>query len=486
MYNPNTKFPVYDIDEWWADDWDAGIYAQEINWQNSFFSQLSTLFNRVPHAARWVIQCENSDYSNQINESRNCYLIFGGLNDENCDYGHIVWNCTDSMDNLYIFKSESCYECIDVLNCNKIVYSQECEGCAESVGLYDCKGCVNCIGCVGLVNKSFCIFNKQKTKEEYAKFIEENPLSDPKVIKKIVEEKEKLRTSLPQRAFFGFRNNDVSGNHIYNAHNIHYSFDVKRGENSKFCFTVREAMDSYDISFTGNASESYNCLTLVDSARTIASHNITDSHDIFYSDSCFGCNNIFGCYGLRKKSYCILNKQYTKEEYGKLVPELIELMKQHNEWGKFFPKELSPFGYNEAIVNEYSPLSKEDALKEGWGWQDDIPSTSGQETKKHTELPTDPRNYSNDLLKDILACEKCGKNYRLINRELGFYKKHSLQIPTKCFNCRHTRRMTARNPRLLWDTTCAKCDAEIKTSYTPELQKIYTLYCEKCYQQEIY
>lgn len=486
VYHADTKFPVYDIQEWWSDDWDAMFYRTDINFEKSFFEQVGELFNRVPHLALWSVRSENCQYSNQIDNSRNCYLIFGGLNDEDCDYGHIVWNSRDSIDNLYLFKSESCYECIDCLNCNKLFFSEECDGCAESVGLFDCKGCLNCIGCVGLINKSYCIFNEQKTKKEYEKFVKENLLSNLKTIENIIFRKEELKQSLPQRSFFGFRNNDVSGNHIYNAHNIHHSFDIKSGENSKFCFTVREAIDSYDISFTGNLSECYQCLTVLGGSRTIGSQTIVDSHDVYYSEACFNCNDIFGCYGLRKKSYCIFNKQYSKDEYIFLKDKLVEKMKRDGEWGKFLPYSISPFAYNEAIVNEYMPLSKEEAIRQGFRWRDDIPSTSGQETINLNNLPMNPEDYSDDLLKEILKCEKCSKNYRFISREIGFYKKMRLSLPKRCFNCRHERRMKARNPRYLWDTKCAKCGEKIQTSYTPENQKIYKIYCEKCYQQEVY
>ncbi len=485
MYSPDVPLPVYDISEWWSDNWDPMEYGIDIDWGQSFFAQLGKLFNVVPHISMRISQSENCDYSNMAFKSKNCYLVFGCVEDEDCNYGHIVWHSTDSTDNLYIFKCESCYECIDCLNCNKLLYSEECESCAESIGLFDCRGCLNCIGCVGLINKSYCIFNKQVTKEEYYKFGKENPLHDLKSIKKILLEKENLRKNLPQRAFFGFRNNDVSGNHIYNAHNVHYSFDVKSGESSKFCFTIRSATDTYDGSFSTDLSECYQVLTCQGN-KIIGSQVIFDSHDVYYSDNCYDCNNIFGCYSLRKKSYCILNKQYTKEEYLKLLPKLIELMKKNNEWGKFFSKELSPFGYNESIVNEYMPLSREEALVQGFKWQDNIPSTSGQETIKLENLPKNPKNYNDDLMKEIFACDNCKKNYRLISREIGFYKKLGLAIPNKCFNCRHANRMKMRNPRTLWDIRCAKCNTEIKTSYKPEEQKIYQIYCEKCYQQEVY
>src|SRR3989344_5577318 len=485
-YSPDALFPVYSISEWWGDNWDPMTYGIDFDNQKPFFVQLLRLLNTVPRFATMNYQTENCEYANQINQSKNCYLIFGGLDDEDCDYGHIVWNCRDSVDNLYLFKSESCHECIDCLGSSKLFYSQECESCVDSIGLFDCRNCLNCIVCVGLVNKSYCIFNKQVTKEEYKEFLLKHPLSDNTSVDYILKEREELRKKLPQRSFFGSHNNNVSGNHIYNAHNIQHSFDIKNGENSKFCFTIRKATDSYDVSFAGEAEECYQSLTMLGSSRVIGSQTVYDSHDVYYSDNCYSCENIFGCYGLRKKSYCILNKQYTKEEYIQLLPKLIALMKKDNEWGMFFPKELSPFGYNEAIVNEYLPLTKEDALAKGFRWRDDIPGTKGQGTIEYDNLPKNPEDYSDDLIKEVLTCANCEKNYKLINREINFYKRNKLALPDKCFNCRHALRMSKRNPRNLWNGNCAKCSSDIRTSYKPEDQKIYKIYCEKCYQQEVY
>jgi hypothetical protein len=53
---------------------------------------------------------------------------------------------------------------------------------------------------------------------------------------------------------------------------------------------------------------------------------INNCSNIFYSSECFSCKNCFACSGLKNKQYCILNKQYSKEEYEKLVPQIIEKM----------------------------------------------------------------------------------------------------------------------------------------------------------------
>lgn len=79
-------------------------------------------------------------------------------------------------------------------------------------------------------------------------------------------------------------------------------------------------------------------------------------------------NYCFGCVSLHKNQYCILNKQYTRGEYGEMVLKIIEHMKKTGEYGEFFPIKISPFNYNETLAQDYFPLDKEDVIKKGWRW----------------------------------------------------------------------------------------------------------------------
>jgi len=279
-------------------------------------------------------------------------------------------------------------------------------------------------------------------------------------------------------------NNDVSGNHIYNAKNVHYGFDIKSGEDSKYAFTVRSLIDSYDISFTTDIESAYNSLTC-QGKDIFCSHYSFSCNNIFYSEHCYNSHDIFGCNGLKSAQYCILNKQYTKEEYKSLKTRLIEHMKKTGEWGKFFPHNLSPFAYNEAVINEYYFLSKEQAIATGYWWEDELPTTTGQETMVTTNLPEKPEDFSDDLAKQILSCESCHRNYKLIPMEIGFYKNIGLALPKECFHCRQQKRMDKRNPRVLFPAKCSKCNKEIKTSYPSDKQEKLPIYCEQCYQAEV-
>lgn len=493
MYSEKVEFPVWSHEEWWEDDWDAKDYGRDFDFSRPFFEQLLELWNDVPHYSLQNVFCSNCEYSNMAWGSKNCYLIFGCIDDEDCNYGHILWNCKDCADSIYLFKCEQCYESIDCINCNKVFYSQDSEDCADSIGLFNCRGCTNCIGCVNLYNKSYYIFNKQVSKEEYKKFISNNPLTNPESIKMILKKMNEIKAMLPHRYYFGVNNNDVTGNHVSNSKNVHYSFDIKTGEDSKFGFTLRSFKNSYDISFNPDIENSYQTLACAKSTDLISCHLCNTCSFGFYSEHCYNSHNIFGCQGLKSSEYCILNKQYSKEEYFQIKEKIIEHMKKNGEWGEWFPVYMTPFSYNESIVNEYSPKTKEQALSYGYKWDDSLPMTLNQENVEYKNLEKNPTNYDNSLLKFILKCSECSRNYKFIESEILFYKKYNLPLPDLCFNCRHQNRMSKRLDRVLYKRACmcdkdnhaheGKCEVEFETSYAPDRPEI--IYCEKCYQQEV-
>lgn len=89
-----------------------------------------------------------------------------------------------------------------------------------------------------------------------------------------------------------------------------------------------------------------------------------------------------------------------------------------------------------------------------------------------------------NILNKVIICEETGKPFRIVKAELEFYRKHNLPLPHKHPDQRHLERMLLRNPRKLRNRECAKCGADIKTTYAPERPEI--VYCEECYNHEIY
>ena len=81
------------------------------------------------------------------------------------------------------------------------------------------------------------------------------------------------------------------------------------------------------------------------------------------------------------------------------------------------------------------------------------------------------------------TCEKCNKNFLIINQEQKFLAGKNLPPPAHCPSCRQLRRLMLRGAeRALHKTTCHKCGKEIIVSYNPKTVKNIIL-CKKDYQQ---
>jgi hypothetical protein len=229
-----------------------------------------------------------------------------------------------------------------------------------------------------------------------------------------------------------------------------------------------------------------------------------------YTFNCHDLKNCFGCVGLRKKQYCILNKQYTKEQYEELIPKIIEQMNvlpyvdnknRVYKYGEFFPSELSPFLYNETIAHEHFPLSKEEIIQKGFYWRDPEARDYAIEITNE-EIPDTIEETDESIIGKVIECkhkgtcnEQCTEAFKLIPEEYSFYKRMNIPIPHLCPNCRHYERFKQVNPTKLYNRSCmcqqlnhsnhsGNCSQEFETTYSPE--KLEILYCEKCYHQEVY
>jgi len=155
------------------------------------------------------------------------------------------------------------------------------------------------------------------------------------------------------------------------------------------------------------------------------------------------------------------------------------------EWWEFFPSSISPFWYNETVAQEYFPLSKQEAEEKWFNWSDyESPFPKVEKIIPADKLPENISDIPDDILNWAIECEITKKPFRIIAQELEFYRKHNLPIPKRHPDQRHLDRMKLRNPRKLFDRKCDKCEIDMKTTYSPDRPEI--VYCEKCYDKEVY
>jgi hypothetical protein len=495
IYPDGTSFPVYCHKCWWGDGWDPTIDGMNFDKSRPFLEQFAELKNKIPRIALLVIDSINSDYTNNSAENKNSYLIFSAENNEDCMYGRLIQSCKTSNDCTFLYDSELCYECSDCIKCFKCMFSEKLQDCIEVLFSFDMKNCQNCILSSNGRNLNYCIENVQYNKEEFEKKKKEI-LSSYASIEKTKEKYKELREKALVKYATSTKCNNVIGDYMFNCYDGVNLFDVRNSKNCSYLADGEDAIDCQDCNNLYYKPERcYNILGTLQSTNCISCVFPMYCNETYYSDSCYNCTNCFGCIGLNKKNYYILNKEYTKEKHQEIKEEIVTQMKKDEIYGDFFPPSFSPFGHNETLAQEYFPLIKEEAIKKGFNWQDKTTGTYDKETIKEPEMPETIGEVTEDILNQILVCKNCKKNFRITKSELDFYKRMNLPLPHMDFECRHQERMSKRNPRKLWHRSCMcekenhihganKCEVEFETSYSPDRPEI--VYCENCYNQEIY
>jgi len=489
-YPPKANQPVYCRECWHGDKWDPRDFGRDFDFNRPFFEQLRELELKTPAVALNTQGTNiNSEYIHYAGSCKNCYLIMHADFCEDCMYGYGFKKDISCVDGFYNLHSELCYDCIDVHKSYDLKGSQDCINCSSSAFLRDCAGCKNCFLCVGLRNKEYCFENKQFTKEEYFKKLEQLDTGSHGQYKEFKLRRKELEKKHPFKEYQGHNLQNSFGNHLYNCKDTQYSFDCEDVEGGKFCYQiVLGAENIYDIyQYGSNIQLSYECtISGENSYHLLFSDNChVSSSDLYYcwymerSKNCFGCTNMHGA------QYCILNKQYTKEEYEKLVPKIIEHMRKTGEWGEFFPIGMSLFGYNKSTAQLYYPLTKEAALAKDLSWDEYEPPQPKVAKIIHAQdLQDNIKDIGDDILEAAIECETTKKLFRITPQELKFYCRQNLPVPRRHPDQRHLDRFLQRNPRKFWERKCGKCQGSIRTTYAPDCPE--TVYCESCYLKEVY
>ena len=193
------------------------------------------------------------------------------------------------------------------------------------------------------------------------------------------------------------------------------------------------------------------------------------------------CSFCLWCIGLENKSYCILNKQYSKEEWYDKVDEIFWQMDTDWILGEFFPASMNPFYFNDTAAYLIdSSFTKEEVVAKWYLWRDepikvDIPEwaqivktnelgeyegrmigtdfypSTGSQTPHDIDHPNKPtttsgppplsgrmqelqqeskRHIDPSILKKIIQDPE-GNIYRIVPMEYEFLMKHGLPLPRK-------------------------------------------------------
>ena len=486
VYASDSIYKVYCHDCWWSDKWDPKSFALDYDLNKPFFSQLKELLEAVPRLGIMISNNIRSDYTNGSAENKDCYLIFAADFNEDCMYSRLLQRDKFCVDCAFLHESELCNECLDCRNCFKCMFSEQCQSSTDLLFCYNMRDSSNCIFCTNGRHLTNAILNVKYTKEEFENKKAEI-LSDYKSIQKAKREFEELKEKTVRKYACQTKCHDVVGDYLHNCHQGVMLYDTYDAKNCSYMTDTENPTDSWDCNnYYYKCEFGYNIMGAMQISKSKNCSFIFYCNEVEYCESCWNLSNGIGCTAIRKGEYMILNKTYSKNEYFKLKEHIENELKKDETFGQYFPTSLAPFCYNETLAHDFFPLSKEEALKRGFRWQEKTTGTYGKETIKKGEVPSSIENVDEKILTEILVCETCDKNFRITQAELSFYKRMNLPLPHKDFECRHKERMAKRNGRILWHRKCIKenCINEFETAYSPDRPEI--VYCEDCYNKEIY
>jgi len=487
-FSADKPFPVYSIDAWWSDQYDPLASGRPYDFSRPFFEQFLEVRNATPRLAlQQQLPMENSDFCHAASRCKNCYLLFASNRDDDCYYGCWVNDCRSCIDGLNIEGCELCYECVSCRDCYDLKWSRDCTNCKNAFFLRYCSGCSDCFGGSNLVNRQYVVFNEQKTKEQYVAFLAQVNTGSFALIEKIKTKVDEVLHDPIAKCFHGTDVEHCRGDYLRNCRNAFTCFECDRCEDVRYCMCLYDAKNCMDHSYWGGrAEQTYECMACGYDLFHLRFCNICWSNcsDLTYCDNSFSSRHCFGCSGLKKNEYCILNKQYTKQEYEDLVPRIIEHMRSTGEWGEFFPASQSAFCYNESLAQQHEPLTKAQARTCNLSWHEEDDERGEQYLGPDVSIPDDIRDVQDDLCSKIVRCSVTGKPFKIIPQELKFYREHSIPLPRSCPDERYARRRSLRNPRRFWMRHCQKCKKAIETTYAPECPE--TVFCEACYLSTVY
>ena len=486
-YPKDSPYTVYSQEAFWSDDWDPRDFGRDIDFTRPFFEQFNELLHDVPHIALLNMQTENSEFCHRIYDGRNNYMSIVALYAPE-DLLHTYFtiackSCTDTGFNQYC---ELCYEVVDTEKCYHCFYGLRLNNCRDCYFCEDCTGCKDCFGCKNLHQKQYCIFNEQKTKVEYQMFIDSCHFDSHSFVQENRQKSRMFFLKYPHRSNVLIDTTNVTGGNVYHSQESTELYDWYESERVSYSAMGEKSHDCMDIYGMGVGDFCLESVTNMYVHHLLFCTSTANASDLLYCyESANNTRDCFGCACMKKGQYCILNKQYTKQEYEELAGKLIAHMQSTNEWGEFFPHKCSPIAYNEAVVQDYYPLTKKEAEQKGYRWQDAMNDIEEmKKTVPANQLPDRLNDIPDDILNWAIECSNTKRLFKVVKQEVDFYRSMKIPIPHLHPDERHRLRIAQRNPRKLWDRTCSKCLKKMQSTYSPDRPEI--VYCEECYLKEVY
>ena len=491
FHHPATGIRVLPDVEWHARDFSD--IQSDYDAQKPFFSQLQKLQHRVPMLATFNTEIpQNSialftfgDKDSLFTfacRSIRAYYSAGGMDIEDSSLVFLGAKITQSH---WTGHSHNLHKCF---------YVRESMDCLESAFLFDCRNCEYCFGATNRRNKKYLWFNEQLSKAEWEKRRATVDLGRRDILEAWQKKFDDLvlhEAVWPEN--FNTNTNQSSGEYLTNAVRCVECFDSEDAPTDNFrcdwMFGVTNG-NAYNWG-TINNSDCYCNVSSPQSNRTKFCYRCPRMEDSEYCFMSSDCQNCFGCVGLKRKKFCIFNKQYTEAEYWKRMDELKCAMLDRKEYGMFFPVELSSTYVPESGAVNYCGATPEEIEKMG-GLRFD-PTAEGAtgegridptKVRQASEIPNSIDDLTDAWVGVPIYDLEAKRTFSFHKAEIEHYRALRIAPSTKHFIRRLRDVAHSGQMAQLDHAACAQCSKDMLVSRSIRYPNRRIL-CNSCYLKHI-
>lgn len=482
VYAADTEFPVVDPELMNSAEWCPEQYGSKFDPQRGFVSQLASLWRKAPRPAVSVRASSNCGVVHDCWNVRDSFCLTGSSDCSGCFYSTGLRQCRECVDCYFLQQCNSCYECLYCRASVGLRWSEYCYDCQDSTFLSGCVACRDCFFCVGLDNAQFCFRNQQLSEAEYRLELKRWKLSDRDDVDRARREYQKFVSSLPLPHRYIVGTNDGSlGNALFSCGSVYSTFECADASNLLCCMDLVGAQQCIEgfggagvsasgqfVSVGGTAVEVFNSVDCIGNVRFLN-----------YCAHCADSENLFGCIGLSGREFCILNVQYTEQEYYQTLTLIERRMRSDEEWGRFLPVEFSEYCYNHSAAGDRMPLNETQAAMLGYRWGASVEDVRPSALLKVAEQRADLAGIDADingsgvrstfkevprllgvpaddqkLTQGLFLCEITGVPFQFSQHELVLYRAFGVPLPDRVSRERYRERLARTSALRLLPGSC--------------------------------
>ena len=134
------------------------------------------------------------------------------------------------------------------------------------------------------------------------------------------EQFDELYRSVPQpNVSISQAENCAYTNFSWQARNCYLVFGNIKNEDCYYSNILWRSKNCFDMLYSYDCERCYECIDCESCYECIYSSDCVHCSDSSFLTNCRSCKNCYGCINLANKEYCILNEQYSKEDYEKKI-----------------------------------------------------------------------------------------------------------------------------------------------------------------------